>query len=277
MHTLWTTLEQIFANPRLVSALRAAVVFLASWLVARLLSSIVASAFVRASPQQQMLGRRVVFYGVLGLGVASAMDELGFSMHTLLGAAGLATVALGLAAQTSTSNFIAGLFLIAERPFVIGDIVRIGNTKGEVLSIDLLSIKLRTDDNLYIRVPNETVVKAEVANLTHFPIRRIDLALNVGHATDLERLRELLADVAKHHPLCLEEPKPQLLIEALTESSIELQFSFWCARAALIELKSAMYERIKQTLEHEGIALSTPQAIVLASQPPTGSSRSGMS
>ena len=65
-----------------------------------------------------MLGRRTAFYAVLSLGVISALRELGFELNALLGAAGVMTVAIGFAAQTSTSNLIAGLFLIGERPFV---------------------------------------------------------------------------------------------------------------------------------------------------------------
>jgi small-conductance mechanosensitive channel len=262
MQTLWSMLHEVARNPKLASGLRAIVVLVTSLLLARLASSGASAALGRASAQHRMLGRRVAFYSVLALGVVSTLDELGFSVHTLLGAAGLATVALGLAAQTSTSNFIAGLFLIAERPFVIGDVVRIGSTTGEVLSIDLLSIKLRTYDNLYVRVPNESVVKTEVANLTHFPIRRVDLAIGVAFATDLKRARAVLLEVAHRHPLCLEEPKPTLMIQGFGESAIQLQFSLWVARQHFFELKSSIHERIKEAFERERIELPFPQCSV---------------
>jgi small-conductance mechanosensitive channel len=262
MQMLWSMLEQVLRNPKLASGVRALVVLVISLVLARVLAGATVSALARASAQQRMLGRRLAFYTVLGLGVVSAFDELGFSMHTLLGAAGVATVAIGLAAQTSTSNFVAGLFLIAERPFVIGDVVRIGNTTGEVLSIDLLSIKLRTYDNLYVRVPNESVVKTEVTNLTYFPIRRVDLAIAVTYGVELKRVRELLYEVASAHTACLEEPKPRLLIQAFGEATIQLQFSVWGARDNYIELKSSMHERIKQVFEREGIELPSVQRSV---------------
>jgi small-conductance mechanosensitive channel len=252
-------LQEVARNPKLASGVRAVIVLVTSLLFARLASSGIAAALGRASAQQRMLGRRVAFYSVLGLGVVSSLDELGFSLHTLLGAAGLATVAIGLAAQTSTSNFIAGLFLIAERPFVIGDVVCIGSTTGEVLSIDLLSVKLRTHDNLYVRVPNESVVKAEVTNLTHFPIRRVDLTIGVAFVADLERARDVLLEVAHLHPLCLEEPKPTLTIQSFGESAIQLQFSLWVARKNFYELKSSVQERIKEAFERASIELPNAQ------------------
>ena len=94
----------------------------------------------RFSIHSQTLIRRLVFYGILVLFVASAMRELGFSLAVLMGAAGVLTVAIGFASQTTASNLISGLFLIGERSFEIGDIIKVGSTTGEVLSIDALSV-----------------------------------------------------------------------------------------------------------------------------------------
>jgi small-conductance mechanosensitive channel len=256
---LWAALEQALTNPKLVDGVRAGAVLLISLVLAKLLASMTAGMLTRASAQHRMLGRRVAFYSALGLGVMGALSELGFHLSTLLGAAGIVSVALGFAAQTSASNFIAGLFLIGEQPFVIGDVVRIGATTGEVLSIDLISIKLRTDDNLFVRVPNETVVKSEVVNLTHFPIRRLDLAFGVGYKADLQKVRELLFEAAHQHPLAFEDPKPQLLVQGFGEFAIGLQFGVWTAKGNFFELKTALYESIKLAFEREGIELCTVQ------------------
>jgi small-conductance mechanosensitive channel len=242
-------------NPRLVSGLRALTVFAISLLLARVLGGFSGSLLSRASAQHRMLGRRIVFYSVLSLGVVSALRELGFELNALLGAAGVMTIAIGFAAQTSTSNFIAGLFLIGERPFVLGDVIRIGDTTGEVLAIDLLSIKLRTFDNLFVRVPNETVVKSQVTNLTHFPIRRLDLTINVPYSADLKRVRELLLQIAHNNPLGLDEPKPLLIIQSFGDSAVKVQFSTWAASDNYVALKNQMHEAIKLGFEHAGIEL----------------------
>jgi small-conductance mechanosensitive channel len=252
-----TSIADVLDNPKLVSGLRALTVFAFSLLFARLLGGFASNLLGRASAQQRMLGRRIAFYSVLSLGVISALRELGFELGALLGAAGVMTVALGFAAQTSTANLIAGLFLIGERPFVLGDVIRIGETTGEVLSIDLLSIKLRTFDNLFVRVPNETVVKSQVTNLTHFPIRRLDLAINVAYSADLQRVRELLLQVAHDNPLALDEPKPLFIISGFGDSAIKLQFSTWAARENELTLKNQLYEDIKRRCERAGIELRT--------------------
>jgi hypothetical protein len=91
--------------------------------------------------------------------VAGALHQAGLKLGVLPGAAGILTVAIGFASQTSASNLISGLFVIAERPFVVGDIIRVAETTGEVLSVDLLSVKIRTFDNLYVRIPNEGIIR----------------------------------------------------------------------------------------------------------------------
>lgn len=187
-----------------------------------------------------------------------ALGELGFHVGVLMGAAGLFTVALGFASQTSASNLISGLFLIIEQPFVIGDIVRVEDVTGEVLSIDLLSIKLRTFDNLFVRVPNETIIKTKVINLTHFPIRRIDLQVGVAYKEDLPRVREVLAEVADRNPLCLDEPAPVYIFKGFGESSLDMQFSVWTKRENYLALLNSIYLEIKAAFDAAGIEIPFP-------------------
>ena len=117
----------------------------------------------------QILLKRAIFYGIMILMSMSALRELGFDLSVILGAAGILSVAIGFASQTSASNLISGLFLMMERPFSIGDVIRVEQTTGEVISIDLLSVKIRTFDNLYVRVPNESMIKTHMAVTSSTP------------------------------------------------------------------------------------------------------------
>jgi small-conductance mechanosensitive channel len=260
---LWEAILTLVQSPRLAGAVRATVVIATAVLVAKMLGRLTGNLLSRASAQHQMLGRRVASYSVLAVGLISALHELGFSIQALLGAAGIVTVALGFAAQTSASNLISGLFLIGERPFVVGDVIRIGGTTGEVLSIDWLSVKLRTFDNLYVRVPNESVVKSEVVNLTFFPIRRLEIKLGVPYSSDLKRVGEVMLDAAHGHPLCLEDPKPSLFIDNLGAAMVEVQLFVWSARENLIEMKSALLHQIQRELAGAGIDLPPAARTVL--------------
>jgi small-conductance mechanosensitive channel len=216
----------------------------------------------RFHPQHQLIVRRIVKYVILGVSVAWALQILGFSLGLLLGTAGILTVAIGFAAQTSTSNLISGIFLMAEQPFLIGDIVKVSDTTGEVVSVDWLSVRLRTFDNLLVRIPNETMLKSHVTNLTHYPIRRLDMKIGVAYKEDLTKVRRVLEGVADKNPICLEEPKPLIIILGYGESSIDLQFSVWAARANYLELRNSMHESVKRAFDQEGIEIPFPHRTV---------------
>lgn len=153
--------------------LRAVFIAVVGLLVARVGAGLGSRLAGRCLETQQVdLLRKAVFYGVVVLTAMSVLHQLGFSLTIILGAAGVLSVAIGFASQTSASNLISGLFLIGEKPFSVGDVICVGETVGEVLSIDLLSVKLRTFDNVFVRVPNETLIKSQIVNLTRFDIRR---------------------------------------------------------------------------------------------------------
>lgn len=211
-----------------------------------------------------MLVRRITFYTIVGLFGASALVELGFDLGILLGAAGILTVAIGFASQTSASNVISGLFLLAERPFAVGDIIRIGTTTGEVVSIDLLSVKLRTFDNLFVRLPNETMIKSEITNLQRYPIRRADLQVGVAYKEDLDRVRTVLMEVADRNPLCLEEPAPLLIFRGFGTSSVDYQFSVWAKTEQFLALRNTLPAEIKAAFDEHGIEIPFPHQSLYA-------------
>lgn len=234
--------------------------FLAS-LAARSVSRFMAQ---RSSRHHTVMVRRLVFYVIVVVFSIAALREAGFSLDVVLGAAGILTVAIGFASQTSASNMISGLFLLVEKPFEIGDFIEVDATLGEVIGIDMLSVKLRTRDNLYVRIPNETLIKTRVVNRSRFPIRRLDLTVGIAYAEDVERVESLLLDLAEKNPVCLEEPKPFTLVTGFGTSSVDLQFSFWVPKEKVLEGRSDMMVAIKKALDREGIEIPFPHTSVYA-------------
>lgn len=155
----------------------------------------------RFTAQTSMLIRKAIFYFGSILIIMTVLYQMEFKLTAILGAAGIAGIAIGFASQTSISNIISGLFLISEKPFAVGDLIQIRDTKGIVLSIDLLSAKLRTFDNQYIRIPNETLIKNQVTNVTLFPVRRLDIKLGIAYKEDLSKVREVLLDIGEKRPV----------------------------------------------------------------------------
>ncbi len=212
------------------------------------------------------LARRGIVGLSVGLGLAMAMQQLGFDLGVVLGAAGVFSVALGFAAQTSASNLISGLFLLAEGAVSVGSIIRVDALTGEVLSVDLLSIKLRTFDNLLVRVPNETVVKSQVTNLSAYPIRRIDLQLAVSPAEDLAAVEKLLLVVAESHTEVLQEPPPLIQLGPFSERGLELQLSCWARRESFLPVRNALYRGCFAAMKEAGVVLPVPHRMLAAAQ-----------
>ena len=249
----------IMGTGSVVVWIRAALILLIGLPLVRLLSgALYRMVRVAMGEHGAVTLRRVVFYGLSTIIAMAALRELGFNLGVLLGAAGVLSVALGFASQTSASNLVSGIFLVAERPFGVGDVIRIGTTTGEVLSIDLLSVKLRTFDNLFVRVPNESLIKSEITNLTRFPIRRLDLQVGVAYKEDIARVREILIAVADRYPLCLDQPRPLIIFQEFGDSALNLQFSVWAKRENFLALRNTMPEEIKRAFDDAGIEIPFP-------------------
>jgi len=251
--------------------LQLAIGFALAWGISRLARRIATRRF---TPAQAEVAGRLLFWAFAALGVASALSELGVDLSFLMGAAGLLTVALGFASQTSASNLISGMFLLFERPFAIRDIVQVGSISGEVVSIDLLSVRLRTFDNRLVRVPNETLLKSDIINLSHFPIRRFDAVLRVRYGEDLERVRTLLLDTADATAAVLDEPRPVFQFLAFTEHGVELQMSVWFPREAFVEERTRFALKMHRTLGEAQIPFALPIRVIQGSPPDSGDSPS---
>lgn len=244
--------------------LRASLLLLAGLLIAHVLAKLTVRLTNGISAHHRVLLKRLVYWLVLSLFLASVLKELGFSLGVLLGAAGVLSVAIGFASQTSVSNLISGLFLIGEKPFQLGDVIKVGETTGEVLSIDLLSVKLRTFDNLFVRLPNESLIKSQMTNLTRFPIRRFDLMVGVAYKENIKHVRDVLMAVADANPLCLDEPAPLFVFNGFGDSSLNIQFSVWTKRENFRDLRNSLQEEVKEAFDAAAIEIPFPHRSLYA-------------
>ena len=249
----------------LYALIQATLLFVIGFVIARLLSSAIVNIFKhKMTAHGQLFLKRTIFYGILILVSISALDNIGIDLSILVGAAGIFTVALGFASQTSASNLISGLFLMIERPFSITDVIRVNDITGEVISIDLLSVKLRTFDNLFVRIPNESMIKSAVTTLTKYPIRRADLKIGIAYKEDIEKVRGILMEIAAKNLICLEEPAPIFILTGFGSSSVDIQFSVWSRRENFLTMKNEMYMEIKKTFDQQGIEIPFPHVSLYA-------------
>ena len=253
-------------DPRVSGWVRAVIVLVVGLVVVRGVSLVVRAIAMRmAEPRRAtLLGKAALYVGSLIVAFA-ALRETGANLSVLLGAAGVLTVAIGFASQTSASNVISGLFLLGERPFVVGDIIRVGDVIGTVEAVDLVSVKLRTFDNLYVRIPNETLFRSNIVNQTHYRLRRIDIEFALPVREDIPRVRELLLDVAAHDPRVLDEPPAVFMIHGINDAGLMVRFSAWVTRENYLEQRTRLYEEVIGALRAGDVQLAWPHRSVVSS------------
>jgi len=233
----------------------------AVWALSRWMRSHVSA---RYNPQKGLIAGKVVFWPLVLIIAVSVLRELGFSLAPLLGAAGILGVAIGFASQTSVSNVISGFFLLGEEPFKVGDTIQVGDVEGVVLTIDMLSVKIRTFDNRMVRIPNEALVKSQFTNVTYFPIRRVDIAVGVARKEDIGRVRQVLLGVAESNPNVLMEPEPLVMFQGFGASSVDFKFAVWVRQDSYLSVKNGIAEEVKKRFDAEGIELPFPHVSLYA-------------
>jgi small-conductance mechanosensitive channel len=238
--------KEIFIQFHLEAFIRAGIFFILGWFVATFTSKLlVRLANSHLTPHQRLLLSKSSFYIIICLFSLAVLQELGFKLSVLLGTAGILTLAIGIAAQFSFANLISGMFLLIERPFEVGDSISVDKYSGEVLTIDSLAIKIRTADNALVRIPNETLIKSAITNLSRFPIRRIEIAFTISYATQLTDWRQKLLELASQNRLCLADPKPQLVIDSFAENNVNVKLLLWVRNDDAIALKNSMQDAMQ--------------------------------
>ncbi len=218
------------------------------------------------SKQRQMIINRFVSYTGVVILFFVIVSELNINLTAIFGAAGIIGIVLGVASQASIGNIVSGFFLVSEKSFELGDVIKIGDKSGTVYSIDLLSVKIKTFDNLYLRIPNQTVISSEVTNVTRFPIRRLDFDLSVAYKEDLGKVVEVIKEVVRKNPLCLDEPEPIIVFKQFGSSSIDILLGVWFEKANYLKVKNSVFQEIKIAFDQEGIEIPFPHVSIYAGE-----------
>lgn len=224
--------------------------------IARFLSKAVNRLVVSyATAQQSMLLQKTIYLTVLTVFIVAALQQLGFKLSVILGSAGIITAAVAIASQTSVSNIISGIFLIIEKPFQLGDEIKVGTTTGRVSSVDLLSVKIITENHTLIRVPNETLIKSEITNMTRFENRRVDIPLKVKNLQEPERIKKALMIAIKATPEALSSPAPTISIQGIDSTGLSLILLIWVKQEDYPQLMDSLFEQITLELHQNQIEL----------------------
>jgi len=201
----------------------------------------------------------LIYYALLTAIILAAADQLGIKTTSFLAIMGAAGLAIGLALKDSLANFAAGIILILFQPFKVGDAVSAANITGKVEQIDIFSTVILTFDNKKIIIPNSSITKTVITNISAMPTRRIDLIIGIGYDDDISAAKKLLEQILQTENKILPEPSPNIAVNELAASSINIRVQPWVKTEDYGSVKSQLLEKIKLNFTENKISLPYPQ------------------
>ena len=190
----------------------------------------------------------------------AAINQLGVETTSIIALLGAAGLAIGLALQGSLANFAAGILIVIFRPYKVGDYIEAGTNVGTVKDIQIFSTVLRTPDNKSIVVPNGSIMDGSITNYSEQPTRRIDIIASCSYEDDLDKVKEVLQTILDNEERILTEPKPQIAVSELAESSVNFIVRPWVNSSDYLPVMYSLLENIKKTFDKKGISIPYPQS-----------------
>ena len=197
-----------------------------------------ATSFITKTAKKVMIKRNVeltlsnfignlIFWTLRVLLFVTVISKLGIETSafvTILGAAGLA---IGLSLQGSLSNFAGGILIILFKPFRLGDTIEALGETGKVDEILIFSTRLITATNQVIYIPNGILSNGKIKNYSQLGIRRADLVLKTNYDSNFSKIKTNILNFASSHDLVLQDPKPEILVTDLSETTIVFTVKVW--------------------------------------------------
>ncbi len=215
----------------------------------------------------RQLARASAYYGTWVIGIIAILSTLGLDSASIAAGLGISGFVLGFAFKDILSHFFAGLMLLIGRQFHIGDQIIVSNYEGTVERIELRALYLRTYDNRLVIIPNGDVFTSAVTSNTASPHRRRDFLVGIGYEVKIEEAQQIALETVLQTPGVLHEPAPDVLVDELAASTVNLRIRFYMnsTRADYLKVGSEAMRCVKDAFDHEGISMPTDiQTIVIA-------------
>jgi small-conductance mechanosensitive channel len=209
--------------------------------------------------------------------VILALDMLGVNVMPFVAGAGVAGIAIGFAAKDTLSNLIAGVLLIIDRPFEIGDRIEVWNapagsaTWGDVLDIGLRATQIKTTDNIVIIIPNNEIMRRDIVNYTIISSKiRVRVNIGIAYDADIVAAKRLILSVADGADWIAKDPPPRVVVRNFGDSSVDLQVRVWIDNARRrIDTISYITDKVKEAFDQNGIEIPYPKRdITIVSKEP---------
>jgi small-conductance mechanosensitive channel len=201
------------------------------------------------------------------MAIILALDVLGLNIMPFVAGAGVVGIAIGFAAKDTLSNVIAGVLLLIDRPFEVGDRIEVWSapantaTWGDVAHIGLRATKIRTTDNIVIIIPNNEIMMRDIINYTAISKDiRVRIPIGIAYDADVGKAKELIKMVSLELDWVKRAPEPKVVVKSFGDSAINLEARVWISRPRKrIDTISHITDRVKEVFQQEGIEIPFPK------------------
>lgn len=230
--------------------------------LARVLSRWADRALSRATHIEPTVAKflsNIIKYALWVVVGITVLTQFGVQTTSIIAALGGLALAVGLALQGTLSNVAAGVMILIQRPFRVGEHIAAGTVNGVVQGIGLFTTEVLQPDGLYVMVPNNELWNKPIVNFSRMPTRRFDLLIGIGYSDSIERARAELLALAEADQRVLGDPAPQVFVAALAESAVQMGLRVWCRTEDYLGVSWALTEGAKTRFAEAGISIPFPQ------------------
>lgn len=236
-------------------------------ILARLLSKGADRALTRSGRIEPTVAKflsNIIKYALWVVVGVTVLTQFGVQTTSIIAALGGLALAVGLALQGTLSNVAAGVMVLIQRPFRVGEAITAGTVTGTVQAIGLFTTELLQFDGLYVMVPNNELWNKPIINFSRMPTRRFELLIGIGYDDSIEEARKELLALAAADPRVLDDPAPTVFVSALADSAVTIGMRVWTRTEDYLGLSWALTEAAKCRFEEVGITIPYPQREVRA-------------
>jgi small conductance mechanosensitive channel len=245
--------------PDLLAAL---IIIAAFWIVFRVTSKPLQTILERAGLHTtlvRMLVDNIYRFTVLIFGLVMAADQIGINVGAALAGIGVVGIALGFAAQDSLANIIAGFLIFIDKPFEVGDWVRVENEYGQVNNITMRTTRIRTKRNTYVVIPNKMIIDTVLENHSKHGNTRVDVPVGIAYKESIPQARQVLLEAVSNLDGISKNPAPDVVVTEMAGSSVNMNVRVWIDEAADEQpVFFRVMEASKLSLDAAGIEIPYP-------------------
>ncbi len=245
--------------PDLISALVLFILGLyLTGLVVRLLTNMLKRRNVK--PEAYQVITQVARWSLIALVTITALEQVRFDLTAFVAGLGVVGFTVGFALKDVSENFVAGLILLLQRPFELGDLIRVDEFEGRIVEVSLRATEMETNDGQNVLLPNALLLTSPLTNLTRSPMARIGVEVGVAYESDLDEVRRVTLDAIAALPIALPDPAPFVIFHTFADSAINLTAYFWIdeREAKRLPATDAGVTAIKRAYERAGIEIPYP-------------------